>query len=193
MLGLPRRHDLNKILSTTRSDYAMTVANGVVVIYATRSKILRRKIILDDESQLDRHQPGPGESLLLLPLSSPVDDASCRAAIAAATGTEPSAGRCCIIDAGGNVVGVCNADPALDTHPAGRLIAHDTAGFGDRYEGGVFKRKDTIADNATRKGSRLTPLPLDNPLAFEASSLAPTSRNEIGDTVCRKDVASARP
>ena len=171
----------------------MTVANRVVVIYVTRSKILRRKIILDDESQLELHQPGPGESLLLLPLSSPFDDASCRAAIAAATGAEPLAGRCCIIDAGGNVVGVCNADPALDTHPAGQLIAHDVAGLGDRYEGGVFKRKNAIADNATRKSSRLARLPLDNSVAFEASSVAPTSRYEIGDAVCRKDVAPARP
>lgn len=171
----------------------MTVANRVVVIYATRSKILRRKIILDDESQLGLHQPGPGESLLLLPLSAPFDDASCRAAIAAATGAESLAVRCCIIDAGGNVVGVCNADPALDTHPAGQLIAHDVAGPGDRYEGGVFKRKNAIADNATRKSSRLVRLPLDNSVAFEASSVAPTSRYEIGDTVCRKDVASARP
>jgi hypothetical protein len=98
----------------------MTVATRLVVIYATRSKILRRKIILDDESQLGLHQPGPGESLLLLPLSAPFDDASCRAAITAATRAEPLTVRCCIIDAGGNVVGVCNADPALDTHPAGQ-------------------------------------------------------------------------
>ena len=119
----------------------MTVANRVVVIYATRSKILRRKIILDNEAQLDLHQPGSGESRLLLPLSSPFDDASCRAAIAAATGAVPPEGRCCIIDAAGDIVGVCNADPALDTHPAGQLIAHEVAGPGDRFEAGVFKQK----------------------------------------------------
>ena len=170
----------------------MTVATRLVVIYATRSKILRRKIILDDESQLGLHQSGPGESLLLLPLSAPFDDASCRAAIAAATGAEPITVRCCIIDAGGNVVGVCNADPALDTHPAGQLIAHEGAGPGDRYEGGVFKREHAIADNTTRTDSKLAHLPLENPVA-EACSLAPKSRNEIGDAVCRKDVASARP
>ena len=110
MRSRPRRHDLNKILSTNRSDHTMTVVNRVVVIYATRSKILRRKIVLDDEFELDLHQPGPGKSLLLLPSSAPFDDASCRAAIAAATGAVPFAGRCCIIDADGNVVGVCNAD-----------------------------------------------------------------------------------
>jgi hypothetical protein len=171
----------------------MTVANRVVVIYATRSKILRRKIILDNEAQLDLHQPGPGESLLLLPLSSPFDDSSCRAAIAAATGAVSPEGRCCIIDAGGNVVGVCNADPALDTHPAGQLIAHDIADLGDRYEGGVFKQKNAIADNATRNASRLARLPFENPFALEASSLTPAGQYEIGDTVGQKDVTSARP
>jgi hypothetical protein len=171
----------------------MTIATRLIVIYATRSKILRRKIILDDESQLDLHRPGPGESLLLLPLSAPFDDASCRAAIAAATGAEPLTGRCCIVDAAGNVVGVCNADPALDTHPAGQLIAHDVAGPEERYEDGVFRRKNAVADNATGKGSRLTHVPLDNPTAAEASALAPASRYEMGDGVCHKDVASARP
>jgi hypothetical protein len=170
----------------------MTVATRLIVIYATGSKILRRKIILDDASQLDQHQPGPGESLLLLPLSAPFDDAACRAAIAAAAGAEPLSGRCCIIDARGNVVGVCNADPALDTHPAGQLIAHDVAGPGDRYEGGVFKRENAVADNASRMGSRLAHLPLDNPVSFQPSFLAPAGRCEIGDTVCRKDFTSAR-
>jgi len=121
----------------------MILATRLVVIYATRSKILRRKIILDDESQLDLHQPGPGESRLLLPFSAPFDDAACRAAIAVATGAEPLSGRCCIIDPGGDVVGVCNADPALDTHPTGQLVAHDFACPGDRYENGVFKQKAT--------------------------------------------------
>jgi hypothetical protein len=171
----------------------MTLASRLVVIYATCSKILRRKIILDDESQLDLHQPGPGESLLLLPLPAPFDDAPCRAAIAAATGAEPLAGRCCIIDAGGNVVGVCNADPALDTHPAGQLIAHDVAGPGYRYEGEVFKRENELADNATRRRSTLPHLALDSPVALKASSLALTGRYEICDTVGQKDVASARP
>jgi hypothetical protein len=123
----------------------MTLASRLVVIYATRSKILRRKIILDDESQLDLHQPGPGESRLLLPLSAPFDDTACRAAIAVATEAEPLSGRCCIIDAGGNVVGVCNADPALDTHPACQLIAHEVARPGDRFEAGVFKSKAIVS------------------------------------------------
>ena len=113
----------------------MTIgATQLAVFYATGSKILRRKVIPDNDAQLALHQPGPGERRLLMPLDQPFDDASCRAAIAAATGATPPSGRCCIVDAMGNVIGVCNADPALDTHPLGRLVAHDTAAPGDRIE-----------------------------------------------------------
>jgi hypothetical protein len=114
------------------SDAIVTSAMQIVVIYAAGSKILRRKIIPDDDSQLGLHQPGPGESRLLLPLAHRHDDAACRAAIAATTGVTPPSGRCCIVDAAGIVIGVCNADPALDAHPLGELIAHDRAGIGDR-------------------------------------------------------------
>jgi hypothetical protein len=109
----------------------MTDATQLVVIYATDSGILRRKIIPDNDAQLALHQPGPGESRLLLPLQQPYDDAACRAAIAAATGGESQSSRCCVIDHRGQVIGVCSADPALDRHPGGRLILHETAGIGD--------------------------------------------------------------
>ena len=111
-----------------------TVATQLAVFYATGSKILRRKVIPDNDAQLALHQPGPGESRLLMPLDRPYDDAACRAAIATATGVTPPSGRCCIVDAHGYVIATCNADPALDTHPSGRLVAHDTAGPGDRVE-----------------------------------------------------------
>ncbi|MGA7259653.1 MAG: hypothetical protein WA709_01040 [Stellaceae bacterium] len=169
----------------------MTLALRLVVIYATGSKSLRRKIILDHESQLDLHQPGPGESRLLLPLSAPFDDAACRAAIAVATGAEPFSGRCCVIDADSNVVGVCNADPTLDTHPAGRLVAHDVAGPGDRYEDGVFKREYAIVDNATLKVSTRAYLPLDNPMASETSFIVPAGQHKIGDVLWQKAIAVA--
>ena len=118
-----------------------TDATQLVVIYATASGILRRKIIPDKDSQLALHLPGPGESRLLMPLAQPYDDDACRTAIAAATGVTPASGRCCIVDECGNVVGVCQADPALDAHPAGTLVASDHAGPGDRYVAGVFNRR----------------------------------------------------
>ena len=109
-----------------------TGATQLAVFYATGSKILRRKVIPDNDAQLARHRPGPGESRLLLPLDQPYDDMACRAAVAAATGVIPPSGRCCIVDADGYVIATCNADPALDTHPLGRLVMHDTAAPGDR-------------------------------------------------------------
>lgn len=171
----------------------MTLAPRLVVIYATGSKTLRRKIILDHESQVEFHQLGPGESRLLLPLSAPFDDAACRTAIALATGVEPVSGRCCVIDDGGTIIGVCNADPALDTHPAGRLVAHDVARPGDRHEDGVFKREYAIVDNTTLKVSRRAYLPLDNPMASETSFIVPAGQTKIGDMLSQKAIASAPP
>ncbi|MGC2204015.1 MAG: hypothetical protein WA633_28205 [Stellaceae bacterium] len=117
---------------------AMTVATHLAVFFATDSKILRRKVIPDDDGELAQLRPEPGESMLLLPVARPFDDAACRAAIAEATGCKPPSGRCCVLDESGDVVAICNADPALDTHPQGQLIANEHARPGDRYIGGVF-------------------------------------------------------
>jgi hypothetical protein len=119
----------------------MTAATQLAVFYATESKILRRKVIPDDDAQLEVLSTTPGESMLLLPLSRPYDDASCRAAIAAATGVAPPSGRCCVVDESGNIIGVCNADPALDSHPRGKIVASECARPGDRYISGAFLRQ----------------------------------------------------
>jgi hypothetical protein len=118
----------------------MTIATHLAVFYATKSKILRRKIIPDDDMPVAQLPAEPGESVLLLPLASPYDDAACRAAIAEATGCKPPSGRCCVVDRSGNVLAVCNADPALDLHPQGQLIADDIAVPGDRYINGALSR-----------------------------------------------------
>ncbi len=122
----------------------MTAATQLAVFYATGSKVLRRKVIPDDDAQLAGLSTPAGESMLLLPLVQPFDDASCRAAIAASTGTAVPSGRCCVIDDGGNVIGICNADPALDTHPQGELVASDHAGPGDKYIARVFFRRYVV-------------------------------------------------
>lgn len=116
----------------------MAVATHLAVFYATESKILRRKVIPDDDVALAQLRAEPGESVLLLPLARPYDDAACRAAIAEATGCMPPSGRCCVVDKSGNVVAVCNADPALDLHPQGQLVANEVAMPGDRYNSGAF-------------------------------------------------------
>ena len=119
----------------------MTAATQLAVFYATDSKILRRKVIPNDEAQLEVLSTAPGESMLLLPLARPYDDASCRAAIASATGVTPPSGRCCIVNESGDIIDVCNADPALDSHPRGKIVASECAGPGDRYLGGAFLRQ----------------------------------------------------
>ena len=116
----------------------MPIATHVAVFYATKSKILRRKVVPDDDVAVAQLRAGPGESVLLLPLTRPYDDAACRAAIAEATGCKPPSGRCCVVDRSGNVVAVCNADPTLDLHPQGQLIADEIAVPGDGYINGAF-------------------------------------------------------
>ena len=118
----------------------MTVATQLAVFYATESKVLRRKVIPNDDMAVAQLRAEPGESVLLLPLTRPYDDAACRGAIAEATGCEPPSGRCCVVDKSGNVVAVFNADPALDLHPQGQLVAEENAVPGDIYISGVFSR-----------------------------------------------------
>src|SRR6516162_6000349 len=113
-------------------------ATKLAVLYATESKILRRKVIPDEDEQLRRLTVPAGESVLWMRLDQPHDDASCRAAIAAATGVVPPSGRCCVVNAAARVVA---ADPALDVHPQGRLVASENAEPGDRFAGGVFVRQ----------------------------------------------------
>jgi hypothetical protein len=103
----------------------MMVAAHLAVFYATKSKILRRKVIPVDDMAVALLCAELGESVLLLPLTRPHDDTACRAAIAEATGCKPPSGRCCVVDASGNVVAVCNADPAPDAHPQGQLVADE--------------------------------------------------------------------
>jgi hypothetical protein len=118
----------------------MPIATHLAVFYATESKILRRKVIPDDDMALAQLRAEPGESVLLIPLTRPYDDAACRAAIAEATGCEPPSGRCCVVDKSGNVIAVCNADPALDLHPQGQLVANDIAVPSDLYVSGALSR-----------------------------------------------------
>jgi hypothetical protein len=127
----------------------VTAATQLAVFYATDSKILRRKVIPDDDAQLANLCPEPGESMMLLALAEPYDDTSCWAAIAGTTGTTAPLGRCCVIDDGGYVIGVCNADPALDTHPRGQLVANDYADPGDRYVDRMFLRRYVVVNGAT--------------------------------------------
>jgi hypothetical protein len=137
----------------------MTTASKLAVFYATDSKILRRKLIPDADEQLEVLTAAAGESILLLSLARPYDDASCRAAIAKETGVTPPSGRCCVVDEAGDVIGVCNADPALDSHPRGKIVASESAGLGDRYVSGVFFKSECIDERfqKRRRADRVDP------------------------------------
>jgi hypothetical protein len=138
----------------------MTTATRFAVFYATVSKVLRRIVIPDHDSQLAALSVPPGERMMLLPLAQPPDDASWRATIAAAAGVPTSSGRCCIIDGGGDVIGTCNADPALDSHQRGQLVASDHAGPGDRYLDGTFLRRYAVVSSATNTVATTAWLPI---------------------------------
>jgi hypothetical protein len=140
----------------------MTAATLLAVYYATGSKVLRRKVVPDNDALLKALSIPPGESVLLLPLAQPYDDASCRTAIAAATGAVVPSGRCCVIDDDWEVIGICNGDPALDTHPNGQLVASDHAGPGDRYVAGVFLRRYPVANHATNVVALTAWLPISH-------------------------------
>jgi len=158
-----------------------TDATQLAVFYATGSKILRRKIIPDSDAQLALHQPGPAESRLLMPLDRPYGDEECRAAIAATTGVVPPSGRCCVVDAAGKVTGVCNADPALDTHPAGSLVASDIAGPGDSFVAGRFVRPYALVSTATNRVTAIRPLPVGAPMPPLGCYLLPAGSHRVGD------------
>lgn len=169
----------------------MTAATQLVVIYSTESKILRRKIIPDSDSQLSIHQPGPGESRLFISLSQPYDDASCRAAIAMTTGVTPPSGRCCVVDGSGKVVGVCGADPALDPAPPGTsLVLSDIAGPGDKYSNGQFTRSYAVIDGVTDKVAALSYLPITNALPPQGSYLIVAGNRSVGDSVAQRSAAA---
>ena len=128
----------------------MPTATQLAVFYATASKILRRKVIPDDDAQLRTLRAPRGESMLLMPLALPHDDAACRAAITAATGVTPPDGRCCIVHDSGDIIEVCNADPTLDSHPQGKIIPSESAGLGDRYIDGVFLRQYALPSRSSK-------------------------------------------
>lgn len=112
------------------------MASHVGIVYATRSKILRRVIGFDSPEQAYTHPLHPGESLIvvdhdyidLVPGAHVSDFA--RAQVERATGHAPPSGRCAVVDSAGRVVDVVQADPDIDSIPGMRLISNDVASPG---------------------------------------------------------------
>lgn len=108
----------------------------VWIIYATRSRIIRR-VIIPDPGMRSADHVGPGESVLEVtgeartkrlmtndgrPAFERIGDE-----IQQRTGLRPISSRCAVLDKGGNVLSVINADPDLDSLPGVELVLHDDA------------------------------------------------------------------
>lgn len=114
------------------------------IVYATRSRIIRRVILPDPGERLAEHVCA-GESGFGI-----IDPELCRrilppgaigpnlelvaVEIERRTGVRPDSARCVKIDRTGRVVGVVNADPDLDSIPEHDLVRDDRAEIGwQRY------------------------------------------------------------
>lgn len=92
------------------------------IVYATGSKMVRRIILPDDDTELlNGNHVGPGETMLVSPSGSH-DLATCQALVKQATGVAPPDAACAVLDKNNAVVAVIMADPAIDTHPAGTVV-----------------------------------------------------------------------
>ena len=67
----------------------MTAATRFAVFNATESKILHRKVVPDDDAQLERLVVPSGESVLWIPLDLPYDDIHPRGRLIASDNAQP--------------------------------------------------------------------------------------------------------
>ena|SRR5215475_3791543 len=93
------------------------------IIYATKSKMIRRIIVPESDSTLTdgTHKVGEGETMLVAS-GEACDLASCIELVKEATGVVPADPRCFVLDKANKIVAVVHADPELDTHPLGTLV-----------------------------------------------------------------------
>lgn len=101
------------------------------IIYGTQSKIVRRFVIPDPGENVNfALHVGPGESVLLVPITDDTSLEAANAAVERATGVRPANPRCVIVNPQGDVLDTIAADPLIDVHPNGQLFQHDRAGPG---------------------------------------------------------------
>jgi len=119
------------------------------VVYATRSRIIRRIIVADPGMRLEDHvghgedgiELSAQEEAAILPRGALGPDLSkIGDHIQARTGLRPLDPRCAVVDADGNVVNVVNADPDLDAIPGYDLIRDSEAGPGWKRRGGAWEK-----------------------------------------------------
>lgn len=105
---------------------------SAVVIYAAKSKIVRRIIVAGPGETIDPSHVGAGEEMVFCEIGMlgglPDLDGAVEA-VRAATGVMPPSGRCVVVSEG-RVVDVVKADPDLDRIDGATLIATETADVG---------------------------------------------------------------
>lgn len=120
------------------------------IIYATKSKIVRRIVVPDSDAELlDPTLIADGESLLVASSSISPSVFEARALIAKAEGIAESDipdGRCAVVDGNGFVADVLLADPQLDKIDGHDLVPHATAMKGDRIVAGALFKQMPIAE-----------------------------------------------
>jgi hypothetical protein len=93
------------------------------IVYATESKMIRRIVVPDDDAELVAGSwASSGESVLIVP-DGPHDLFTCMALVKEATGVHPADPHCAVVGDSGHVIGFVRADPALDTHPRGKIVS----------------------------------------------------------------------
>jgi hypothetical protein len=93
------------------------------VIYSISQARVRQWIIPDDDKELDGYQPSPGEAFFTYLAKLGHDTATINAQVKAVTGRDPDDDTCAVVAADGSIVALVKADPAIDTHPDGDVVA----------------------------------------------------------------------
>ena len=137
---------------------------SVAAIYATNSKLLQRIVVPDnDDAELDQYPPGPGESLLLVP----IENYRVTGAVGAqeVIGPPTFSGVCAVVDKDTNlVIDRIIADPELYASPDGHaVIPSDAAMHGDIWDGTQFSRQFAEVDQITGMVVDVYTVPIDTP------------------------------
>ena len=173
-------------------------ATMIGIVYTAANKVHRGFIVPDNDAELDNPwHVHLGEKLIKVSLASvtfPITLQFLKNQIALAEQVVPSAvpsGRCVVVDAQGNVAAVAMADPALDTHPAGTLMAHNSATFGWNWNGASWTKPYAVVDQNTLKVVQAAVmLDATNPVPPNVGQILIDNPNlKIGDPIPAKTVA----
>jgi hypothetical protein len=139
-------------------------ASSVALIYSANTGRLRWFVNPDNDSDLARITPLPGEAMLTISLAQYLSAGSglggLQALVNSHTGSTPANDRYAVVDGGGNVVSALFVDPLIDRTPlpGQNFVAHSTAPPGAIYLGGVLILRTPLADQVARTRERTSAL-----------------------------------